>query len=157
MTGRKETAFAYAKGKLFVKLAGLFLCCIAALVVMAAIREDMGLVLFPAVVSLIPAGLAVYYAVLFRQEKISGTICSVVEKKKDMVGGLLSGLSLNRCRYYLEFENEKGEKNVFHISRGGLFSSLTVGQSCLVLHKNCRELSSDNFIECVAVDTEDAY
>ena len=154
MTEQQRNAFLYAKGKVFIKLAALFLCCIAVMIVMAAMQETDGLILFPAMVSLAPAGFAIYYAVLFKRGKVTGTVCHVVEKRRDLMGGLLSGLSFHRNRYSFEYENGKGGKTVFQISRGGWFSPLAAGQRCLVLHRSYQELSAANFIECIAIKDE---
>ena len=154
MTEQQKNAFLYAKGKVFIKLAALFLCCIAVMIVMAAMQEADGLILFPAVVSLAPAGFAIYYAVLFKSGKVTGTVCHIVEKRRDLMGGLLSGLSFHRNRYSFEYENGKGEKTVFQISRGGWFSPLAAGQCCLVLHRSYQEPSAGNFIECIAIKDE---
>ena len=154
MTEQQKNAFLFAKGKVLIKLAALFLCCIAVMIVMAAMQETDGLILFPAVVSLAPAGFAIYYAVLFKQKKVTGTVCYIVEKRKDLMGGVLSGLSFHRNRYTFEYKNGKGKKTVFQISRGGWFSPLAAGQCCLVLHRNYQELSAANFIECIAIKDE---
>jgi len=148
---RKQDPYDYAKGKLFGKIIAAFLICAAVSVGMLRFQNRTYSII-PGIAALIAAALGVYYLFLFRRDCITSCTCRIMDKKKDVLGGILSGLSFNKNRYYFEYQSDDGSVKQFFISRGGILHDLSVGQTYMVLYRRGREPSADNFIEYVSID-----
>ena len=154
MSPKIKKIFDYAKGKLLIKIITIELIGIVLTLYMLGYQRNYMFALIPGGVSIVVLLLSVYYIVLFRSGQISYYICHLVDRKKDVIGGLISGLSLDRKKYYFEYQTKEGEKKWFYVSRNGVFHSLAVGQYYLILCRRKQEPSAENFIECIPVKSD---
>lgn len=145
-----EEAFRQGKTRMFTKLAIMFLVCIIAAIVIGCSRlSSLPVVLLPLLVALLPVGMGIHYGLLFKKGNIRMTVAVITEVRRDIVGGLISGVSLSHKKYYFEYTGEDGTEESFWISRGGWLTGYAEGQAYLCLSNRNRPLGGDNFYEAV--------
>lgn len=152
---RTKEAFFIAKAKIFIKLGIFLVCCIAAAIICSATIRSTWAWLFPALLSLFPIGLGLYYAFLIKRDLLTHQIMQITEKKKARMEGLLLKNSLSQKRYTFEYRGADG-MNSFSISRGGVFNTMKVDQTYLVLFNSSRPAGEDNFIEFTTLETSNS-
>jgi len=147
-----EEAFRQGKARMFLKLAAMFAACITAAVVIACSSlGSTAMVLLPLLVSLLPLGMGIYYGVLIKRGSMKITVAVITDVRRDIVGGLISGVSLRHKKYYFEYTDDEGASAGFWISRGGWLTGYSVGQAYLCISSRRKPLGADNFYEAVVL------
>jgi len=138
-----------ARTKILIKCAGYFIICIVVAILFFSItKADSMLWIVPALISLLPLGLGVYYILMFRFNRITATKATLISKRRDFVNSFIKESSISgRKKYIFEYNDEEGAKQIFDISRGTHMTGLEIGRIYVVLHRKGSPPGAENFLE----------
>lgn len=137
--------------KLFAKQIVVFICAVSAGIIAGVLFRTFVAAVVPLLFALVPAGLTAFYIFLFRKDKVGEATVTCTGSKHDIVGGLISSLTVTRRKYQFAYTDEDGNARTFSLSRSGWLNTFKKDEEYVVLYNTDRPIGSDNVIEWISL------